>query len=391
MALTSIHILPCKVGSSERHNLRNKELDYVSKERTPLNEHWVSVKDLPQYQVMLAKEAKDLTGRAMQKKATPIREGVVVITGDTTMQQLRNFGDKLETKYGVKTLQVHIHRDEGHQATEQDVATGKAAKQGEYLCNNHAHMVFDWMNHTTGKSVKLNRQQMSEIQTLLADTLGMERGVSSDKEHLSAIQYKEQANERQIRQQEQVINKNEDIVTSSYQRAREAQEELARIEAPLTEIVNVTKKNVLEPLNLNWKDGVRLLLRPEKEKGLIRKKMAVVEENYKQVVRARQLAEQEVIRLKIPRETKNWKITEEQHKALVEGKTITVAFTVPNIGEYKADLCWDKEKQEVSSKPNAEWEFDQRVAALRERQNQRNQQKSKAPEHNQNKPRGIGL
>ncbi len=36
------------------------------------------------------------------------------------------------------------------------------------------------MNHDTGKSCKLASQKMSEIQTILAETLGMERGTSEE-------------------------------------------------------------------------------------------------------------------------------------------------------------------------------------------------------------------
>lgn len=50
-------------------------------------------------------------------------------------------------------------------------------------------MVFDWTQED-GRSIKLNKQDMVQMQTILAECLGMERGVSSDAKHLSAIQYK---------------------------------------------------------------------------------------------------------------------------------------------------------------------------------------------------------
>ena len=53
--------------------------------------------------------------------------------------------------------------------------------------NYHAHIVFDWMNHETGKSRKLNDEDMAEMQTLASDILLMERGQSKNetgKEHL---------------------------------------------------------------------------------------------------------------------------------------------------------------------------------------------------------------
>ena len=53
--------------------------------------------------------------------------------------------------------------------------------------NYHAHIVFDWMNHETGKSRKLNDEDMAKMQTLASDILMMERGQSKNvtgKEHL---------------------------------------------------------------------------------------------------------------------------------------------------------------------------------------------------------------
>ena len=45
----------------------------------------------------------------------------------------------------------------------------------------------DWMNHDTGKSQKLNDNDMMEMQTLASDILSMQRGQSkaeTGKEHL---------------------------------------------------------------------------------------------------------------------------------------------------------------------------------------------------------------
>ena len=48
------------------------------------------------------------------------------------------------------------------------------------------------MNHDTGKSCKLTPQDMSEMQTILAETLGMERGTAKEQtggEHLEQTDY----------------------------------------------------------------------------------------------------------------------------------------------------------------------------------------------------------
>lgn len=115
---------------------------------------------------------------------TPLKEGVVVIKEDTTMEQLQKFCKVCNERWGVTALQVFIHRDEGHYGTPGDNATWKP--------NLHAHIVWDWMNHETGKSCKLDEKAISEMQTVLAECLDMERGTSKEvtgKEHLERTDF----------------------------------------------------------------------------------------------------------------------------------------------------------------------------------------------------------
>ena len=56
-------------------------------------------------------------------------------------------------------------------------------------------MVFDWTDDK-GKFIKPNRYQMSDMQTLVAEELGMERGIPSYKKHLSAVSFKVQEEKR---------------------------------------------------------------------------------------------------------------------------------------------------------------------------------------------------
>ena len=79
---------------------------------------------------------------------------------------------------------MFIHSDEGHYGIPGDNATWKP--------NFHAHIVWDWMNHDTGKSCKLDEKAMSEMQTVLAECLDMERGTSKEvtgKKHLERTDF----------------------------------------------------------------------------------------------------------------------------------------------------------------------------------------------------------
>src|SRR5574344_210442 len=183
MSATSINIQPVK-GGSEIHNFREKELSYVRSELSHLNESW-AIDSISSRLEDIKQRYQNTTGQQMQKKATPIREGVIVIESGTSMDQLRDFATRCEEQFGIKTFQIHMHKDEGHMNSK------------EWKPNLHAHLVFDW-TQDNGKSIKLNRKDMSELQTICAKTLHMERGVSSDKKHLSAIQYKTEAKNREL-------------------------------------------------------------------------------------------------------------------------------------------------------------------------------------------------
>ena len=198
---TSINIKPCNIGSSEAHNKRTaeylanirKEKFYIRTDLMTENETWVSPDfgeaTLTDRYNQIAAMVKEKTGRAMQTKdrervnkktgkvtivrgSTPLKEGVVVIENGTTMQQLQRFCEVCNERWGITALQIFIHRDEGHYGMPGDNATWKP--------NLHAHIVWDWMNHETGKSCKLDEKAMSDMQTLLAECLEMERGSSKE-------------------------------------------------------------------------------------------------------------------------------------------------------------------------------------------------------------------
>lgn len=213
MAQTSDHIKPCNIGSSEAHNRRTQEyLKHINKDRlyirsdlTPKNSSWESSlmegKDLTAYYNEIAWMVKEKTGRAMQKKertvtdkktgktkvvngSSPLRESVVVCKQDTTIDQLRKYCDRCHERWGITALQIFIHQDEGHYGIPGDNSTWKP--------NSHAHIVWDWMNHETGKSCKLGKVDMSLMQDMVAECLEMERGtrkVETGKEHLERTDF----------------------------------------------------------------------------------------------------------------------------------------------------------------------------------------------------------
>ena len=215
---SSIHIKPCKVTSSGPHNWRTPEYMrnigesriYVIPELSSDNEQWINPDfgnpDLQIHYDNIKRMVKEKTGRAMQEKererkgkngkiikvagCSPIREGVLLIRPETALADVREFGEECQRRWGITPLQIFLHKDEGHWLSGQPDAEDKESFQvGErwFKPNYHAHIVFDWMNHDTGKSRKLNDEDMAAMQTLASDILMMERGQSKNvtgKEHL---------------------------------------------------------------------------------------------------------------------------------------------------------------------------------------------------------------
>ena len=194
---SSIHIKPCNVASSMPHNRRTREYMrniaksriYIVPELSAGNEQWVNRNfgspDLQKHYDNIKRMVKEKTGRAMQEKererkgkngkiikvagCSPIREGVMLIRPDTTLADVREFGNECQRRWGITPLQIYLHKDEGHWLSGQPSPEDRESfKVGDrwFKPNYHAHIVFDWMNHDTGKSIKLNDDDMTTMQKL---------------------------------------------------------------------------------------------------------------------------------------------------------------------------------------------------------------------------------
>ena len=216
----SDHVKPCNIAQSEAHNRRDTEYIkslnpaklYVRTELSHRNESYVSPemegKTLQQHYDFIKVMVKDKTKRSMQEKdvllkngktrkgASPIRESVVNIKECTTMEDLLRYVREVERRWGIHALQIHIHKDEGYFENPDDPSTWKP--------NYHAHIIWDWMDHSTGKSWKLNEKDMSEMQTLVAKALGMERGTAKAETHLDHLERNDYILQKQRNEMESI-------------------------------------------------------------------------------------------------------------------------------------------------------------------------------------------
>ena len=257
---SSIHIKPCNVASSEAHNRRTAEYMrnigkskvYVVSELSANNEQWINPDfgspELQMHYENIKRMVKEKTGRAMQEKererkgkngkiikvagCSPIREGVLLIRPDTTLADVHKFGEECQRRWGITPLQIFLHKDEGHWLNGQpDPEDRESFKVGErwFKPNYHAHIVFDWMNHDTGKSRKLNDDDMMQMQTLASDILLMERGKSkavTGKEHL-------ERNDFIIEKQKAELQRIETIKRHKEQQVNLAEQELRQVKSEI--------------------------------------------------------------------------------------------------------------------------------------------------------------
>ena len=246
-AKASDHVKPCNIAQSERHNRRDPDyinsLDptrlYVRLDLSKNNSSYVAPGmegvTLEQHRESIRVMVKQKTGRSMQeddvkytdkngkehtrKGCSPIRESVVNIKEDTSLDNLLDYARMVEARWGIKAIQIHLHKDEGHY---EDLADKNSWKP-----NYHAHIVWDWMDHETGKSFKLNANDMSAMQDMVAEALDMERGRKKSEtglDHLERNDFiiqKQEKEKKRLEEEKRRIQSEKDMAEKKAQKAKE--------------------------------------------------------------------------------------------------------------------------------------------------------------------------
>jgi len=102
--------------------------------------------------------------------------------------------------------------------------------------NFHAHIIWDWMDHDTGKSFKLNAEDMSAIQDLVAETLDMQRGLKKSETGIDHLE----RNDFIIQKQE---SKKKELQEATEKVIAEKEEAEAEVEAAKTEVADLWKEH----------------------------------------------------------------------------------------------------------------------------------------------------
>ena len=225
---------------------------YIVPELTADNEQWINPdfgsSELQAHYENIKRMVKEKTGRAMQEKererkgkngktikvagCSPIREGVLLVRPDTTLADVHKFGEECQRRWGITPLQIFLHKDEGHWLNGQPAPEDRESfKVGErwFKPNYHAHIVFDWMNHDTGKSRKLNDEDMTEMQSLASDILLMERGQSkavTGKEHLERNDFIIEKQKAELQRMDAAKRHKEEQINLAEQELRQVKSEI---------------------------------------------------------------------------------------------------------------------------------------------------------------------
>ena len=240
MAISSINIQPSS-GNAIIHNERIFDVAYAIK-KDDVNEYH-RFASISETRKAIYEDYKLHHGRKLNTKATPIREAVVNLNENHKMEDLINLSQMLENDYQMKVLHIAIHRDEGH-----------IDKDGKENINYHAHLVFhnyDFDKHIT---IKRDKEVMRKLQTDVAKTLGMERGLeNSQAVRLDHRQYKRAMQEVEVKTKE--LKKENEVLKEENQELKkydfkEMQKKITQLEE-----LNSSQKKELHQLNSQVKNN----------------------------------------------------------------------------------------------------------------------------------------
>ncbi|WP_240443872.1 hypothetical protein [Helicobacter pylori] len=227
---------------------------------------------------------------------------VVNIKTNTTMSDLEKLAEHFEIKYGFQCYQIAIHRDEGYMD-----------ENNQPHINHHAHMEFITLDKNTGKNRQreVRSNQLRQIQTEIAQILGMERGTDkrvSGTERIEPRKYAQMKNKerKKLQAKDKEINElQERPTTERYSQLEQANSEQAQtIQEKDKEIATLntlnaklekTNKDLQRPsvwdtINEKYIDSTK----NKREIERLKKEKEELKEQYKEVQQERNALKKEI-------------------------------------------------------------------------------------------------
>jgi len=174
MAQSSIHIEQGKLGYVY-HNSRENHTEnsiFTDEENYCSADAKTAIKT---YREELRKRSGAYTartGRKLPSNTATHLSAIVNLNQNHTEQDAKKVVEYLEKNFDTKVFQYSIHRDEGH-----------IDENGKQIKNYHMHIEFLGLD-SRGQSIKrrLKKKELIQLQTDIANILGMERGINYAKE-----------------------------------------------------------------------------------------------------------------------------------------------------------------------------------------------------------------
>ena len=240
MTISSIHFQKAQVEFAEKHNFRTekKEPEYLlDKQYRKTNEYLKlnDPKELYQEQIKLRKE-HHCRGFAPHIKDV-YWEAVVNLDEKHNLDDVKKVADFIQQKYHLQTCSIALHHDEGYKD-----------KDGTVKYNHHAHLCFLTMEHGISTMRKIRSKELRQMQSEVAELLGMERGKENSKAtRLDHKQYREKAKELAEKDElyEKEIYSLEQALDTAHDRDLETQEELLTLKE---------QKKIVEAERKKYKD-----------------------------------------------------------------------------------------------------------------------------------------
>ena len=353
---TGVHWNP-KIPPYPEHNDRtDTRSKNIHQELTHKNEYSCSAK-------VVRAETNRLYQEAMQKQAgkkgkkTPrersIHEAIFEIDEKTTMLECQELAKEIEKLTGFQTLQIAIHRDEGH-----------TDEQGNFIPHYHAHAVFFTLDKDTGKQLarqqaSLNKANLSKMQDLASKIFDMERGQEYFKNGVeSPKRIQNQDDFKRYKDQErellkEIANERTEIALKFKKKEKEIQDkakELKSLENDLNRKIELAKKNANELLEESNRNFFR---RKNSFKGLVAN-VVTFGKHFKELEKQREAEKLKIVAIQTEADTqarKDLRALELQMQNLAQEK----ARFFERIKELKQEL----EKKEQSL--NEQKEYTQRA------------------------------
>ncbi len=171
---------------------------------------------------------------------------VVNIKTNTTMSDLEKLAEHFDLKYGFQCYQIAIHRDEGY-----------IDENNQPHTNHHAHMEFVTLDKENGKNMwrQINHVKLSQIQTEIAQILGMERGIPKSISGTKRIEPRAYAQmKRKERKELEAKDKELNTLKSIIQEQEKIINELKKQIQDLEKYKNKPNKKEKWIPHPNWKD-----------------------------------------------------------------------------------------------------------------------------------------